>query len=358
MLGVVIAEGIVARRIPWRRSPLDFLLITFIVVYFISGVLSSYRLIAIGETVLLGITIYFTFGPLYQVLQQDRDFLTPFLWAWVGGGVAAAMWGIVSHLLTKLPASTQAIGPNALGTTLLVATGLSVGLLSGTGTAWKFLVAGGIPVLVLGLTLTYSRGAGAGAAGALGVFFLLVELRHSWRAFLLLILIGIAGATFIAFAHPAIDPAVIKRIEGTTFNPNVTHWRVFVAKSALAIFRDHPLLGTGFGTFSLVYPQYRLPGDPNPPTGMPFAHNIFLNTAAEVGALGLAAFTAVIVWAMVAGWQWYARSLSSSDTIRSAAVLSAFMGMLMQQLFDGTIQSVHLGAGLWLLVAILGASRP
>jgi hypothetical protein len=32
--------------------------------------------------------------------------------------------------------------------------------------------------------------------------------------------------------------------------------------------------------------------------------------------------------------------------------------MLTQQLFDGTIQSVHLGAGLWFLIAILGSFRP
>lgn len=356
VLAAVIAEGIAAGRVPWRRSPVDLLLIAFIAVYLISGVLSSYRLIAIGETVLLAVTIYFTFGPLYQLLQRDGTFLTPFLWAWVGGGVAAAVWGILSHLLTKLPASTQAVGPTALGTTLLIATGLSAGLLSAERTVWKILaLAGGMAVLLLGLALTYSRGAWGGALVALGMFFLLAGLRHSWRAFLLLILVGLVGAAFVAIAHPTIDPAVIRRVEGTTFSLNGTHWRVFLARSALAIFRDHPLFGTGFGTFSSVYPQYRLPGDPNP-LPVPFAHNIILNTAAEVGALGLAAFTAIIVWAAVAGWRWYARSHSPSDTIGSAAVLSVFIGMLTQQLFDGTIQSVHLGAGLWFLVAILTAS--
>ena len=79
VLGAVFAEGIAARTIPWRRSPVDFLLIAFIAVYLISGALSSYRLIATGETVLLAVTIYFTFGPLYQLLQRDKNFLTPFL---------------------------------------------------------------------------------------------------------------------------------------------------------------------------------------------------------------------------------------------------------------------------------------
>ncbi len=357
VIAAVVWEWIAEKRIPWRRGRVDSLLTAFVVIFFISGLLSSYRLIAVGEAVLLMLTIYFTFGPLSQMLHRDGTFLKPFLWAWTGGGVGAAAWGILGHVFTKLPASTPAIGPTALGTTLLIAIGLSLGLLSMAGSVWKFLgLAGGIAVLILGLALTYSRGAWGGTIIELGIFFLLVDLRHSWRALLLLLLIGLAGAAFVAVAHPVIDPAVIRRVEGTTFSLAGPHWRVFLARSALAIFRSHPLVGTGFGTFSLAYPEYRFPGDPNP-LPVPFAHNIFLNVAAEGGALGLAAFTAIIGWALVAGWRWHAQSRSPWDRIASAAVLSAFMGMLTHQLFDGTIQSVHLGAGLWFLVAILGAFR-
>lgn len=95
------------------------------------------------------------------------------------------MWGIFTHVLTKLLASTQAIGPTALGTTLLIATGLSVGPFSTTGSVWKFLgLATGISVLILGLALTYSRGAWGGTIISLGIFFPLIGLRHSWRALL------------------------------------------------------------------------------------------------------------------------------------------------------------------------------
>ena len=358
LVGVIVAavaEGVVERRIPWHRSRVDSLLAALVVIFFISGLLSSYRLIAVGEAMLLTLSIYFTFGPLSQLLYRDGTFLTPFLWAWAGGGVGAAAWGILGHVFTKHPASTQAIGPTALGTTLLIAIGVSVGLLSTAESGWTFLrLAAGMAVLTLGLALTYSRGAWGGTIVELGIFFLLADLRYSWRALLLLILIGLAGATFVAVVHPAIDPAVIRRVEGTTFSLAATHWRVFLALSAVAIFRSHPVFGTGLGTFPLVYPQYRLPGDPNP-LPVPFAHNIFLNVAAEGGALGLGAFVAIIGWALVAGWRWHAQSRSPSDRIVSAAVLSTFIGMLTHQLFDGTIQSVHLGAGLWFLIAILGA---
>lgn len=65
VLPAVVAEGIDRGRIPWRRGSADFLLVAFVVIFLISGLLSPYSLIAFGEAILLAVTIYFTFGPLY-----------------------------------------------------------------------------------------------------------------------------------------------------------------------------------------------------------------------------------------------------------------------------------------------------
>ncbi len=353
VLASVIAEGIVAGRIPWRRSRVDVLLAAFILVFVIAGWLSPYRSIAVNVAVLAALTTYVAFGPLYRSLQRDKNFLRPFLLVWVIGGVGAALWGIHIHRLAQTAASTPGIPQNALGTTLQVAVPLSIGLFLASRTAWRYLVVVIVPTLAVGLALTTSRGAWIGGAFALGSFFVLVGLRHSWRAFLILLLIGALGGTYIARAHSPL----IKRM-GTILSLSANQDRVAMAESALAIFRDHPVIGTGFGTFSLIYPMYRMPGDPVSPNPVPFAHNIFLNMAAEGGALGLVTFTAIVVWAIVAGWQWYGASSAPQERILSAAILSAFAGMMVQQLFDGTILSVHLGAGFWFFVAILAAFKP
>jgi O-antigen ligase len=59
--------------------------------------------------------------------------------------------------------------------------------------------------------------------------------------------------------------------------------RVVVARDALTIFTRHPLIGTGLGSFSTVYPQYRsFPSD----LDWDHAHNDYAEALAEAGAAG------------------------------------------------------------------------
>lgn len=352
ILLTVMAEAVLTRRLPWHRSPLDLFLLSFIVVFLVSGVVSPHRSIAVGSAALAALTIYLAFGPLYRHLRGDPGFLSPFLWAWGAGGVAAAVWAIVLHRVTRLPIFTPSLGQNALGTTMLMALLLVLGLFLTSRTRWRFLLAGGCAALALGLALTSAKGAWVGAAVGLASLLLLVGVRRAWRAFPLLLLIATAS-----IALTPSDRLMLLREAAAITHLAVDRSRVALARSALAIFQDHPVLGTGLNTFSLVYPRYKFAGDPNPPT-QPFAHNIFLNMAAEGGVLGLGTFAAIIIWAIVAGWQWHAASDSASATITSAAVLSSFLGAMVHQLFDGTMLSVHLGAGLWSLAAVFAAFRP
>lgn len=350
ILLTVVVEAIRTRTLPWRRSPVDWFLLSFIAAFVISGVASSYRAVAVGSTALAALTIYLTFGPLYDQLQRDKGFLRPFLSAWVAGGIAAAVWAIILRT-PKNAAYTPALGENAVGTTLLVALVLSLGLLLALPAGWRYLVMGGWVLIILGLAFTYARGAWLGAATGLIAFLLLARLRYRSAAIVLLLLIGALGILFtlpennLLLETAATIPALSRNRD-----------RIAQAKSALAIYRDHPLVGTGLNTFTAVYPAYRLPDDPSPTS--PFAHNIFLNMAAEGGALGLATFTATILWSAVAAWRWRTASQAASEIMLSAAIFAALLGLIVNQLFDGTILSVHLSSGLWFLIAIVAAHAP
>ena len=49
-------------------------------------------------------------------------------------------------------------------------------------------------------------------------------------------------------------------------------------------------------------------------------------------------------------------AVDQADALRqtgTTSVLAAFIGAMVHQLFDGTMISVHLGVGLWALLAIL-----
>jgi O-antigen ligase len=62
----------------------------------------------------------------------------------------------------------------------------------------------------------------------------------------------------------------------------MAHWQ---AGWSMAI--DHPLVGVGPGNYEVAYDRYYLPGWP---LALGHAHNIYINTFAELGLLGLAAF--------------------------------------------------------------------
>lgn len=349
ILAATIAEGFLTRRFPWRRSALDIFFAAFLIVFFISGWASAHRSIALGSAVLAALTIYLGYGVLYRVLTRDPGFLKPFLWAWLAGGVLAAGWATVLHKVTGRAAFTPALGQNAVGTTLLIAVLLGLGLYL-VASSWKrYAAALGAAAALVGVAVTYTRGAWLGVALGILVFFFLTELRYTWRGLVLLVVLGIVSFVSLGPERSALFQRAL-----TIPNPAMNQDRVFLFRSALLIFGDNFILGTGLNTFSLVYRNYRLPGDPNPEIH-PFAHNIFLNMAAEGGILGLSAFSAIIVAAAALGWRWYTRSGTRSHTILSASVLAAFFGMMVHQLFDGTVISVHLGTGMWFLIAILAA---
>jgi len=72
--------------------------------------------------------------------------------------------------------------------------------------------------------------------------------------------------------------------------------RMPLFKSAIKIFRNYPVLGTGIGTFEKVIrlPKYELPSSyPVPRNTMLHAHNTYLEIASEMGIIGLLAFLSI-----------------------------------------------------------------
>jgi O-antigen ligase len=215
------------------------------------------------------------------------------------------------------------------------------------------------------LVLTLSRGAWIGAGFGLAALLLFSwrrltqsspRHRHTWVVVLAVVSV-LAGSISLLGG----EPAVLQKKVLSIINPWRNRERLFIARSALAIAADHPLVGSGLNTFFLIHPHPSLRADAlasKPKTRVQsFAHNIFLNMAAEVGLLGLAAFVAVLIRGAAAGWRWYAAAAGIDRTV-SATVLAAFFGLLIHQQFDGTVSSVHISAGLWFLLAIMMANEP
>ncbi len=142
-----------------------------------------------------------------------------------------------------------------------------------TRSAW---FVGCVAISATALLLTHSRG-GMTATGV-GVLTLLVmiclapSLRGPWRAaFGISVLVGAAAVLFVSGA------ATFARVAETSMDLEA---RPEIFQLTLAALADHPLLGTGLGTFQTVFEAYRTPD-------LPFfvnaAHNDYLENMLELG---------------------------------------------------------------------------
>lgn len=111
-----------------------------------------------------------------------------------------------------------------------------------------------------------------------------------------LALVGIAGVAASAALFLWLDPGQIShRLEAVAGLPRAPEAtlgeRLWVARDALGIFRSHPWLGTGLGSFDTVYPAYRtFPSD----LEWDHAHDDYAEALAETGLAGGAAIVLAI----------------------------------------------------------------
>jgi O-antigen ligase len=231
---------------------------------------------------------------------------TPESVPYVLGGLLTAITAVCAYSLAdRLAHSSDAArlsGPlgywNALGILcgmgLLIAGGL---VFSDRLTAVRVAAAASVPLLVGTLYLTHSRGAIlALGAGAFATAFLHPSVQGRGRraaasALLALALVALIvgilraggpgaalGRTVGAFKAPAnAQGKPNKSLLTLSGNNRSDYWRI-----AWRQYRGHPLLGSGAGTFNFYWDR-----DRDTIYGSRDAHNLYLETLAELGPIGL-----------------------------------------------------------------------
>jgi len=211
---------------------------------------------------------------------------------------------------------------------------------------------------VLSLLLSGSRG---------GLIALLVEIQvlivlvfraaadSKRRRLATTLVFGLFSVLLLFFALAPGD--VLHRLEGLanlSHSPDVSlGQRLQVAKDSIEILHAHPLLGTGLGSFSAVYPQYcTFPTDQH----WDHAHNDYAEALAETGLVG----GFLMLWALVLGLRIAFRGLRDRMTregewIRIGAAVGC-CGLLVHGLADFNF---HIPANaLWFAVCLAIATSP
>jgi tetratricopeptide (TPR) repeat protein len=205
--------------------------------------------------------------------------------------------------------------PNSLAAFLLLilpATGV-LACKRGAGIAWRLLFGGLTLMLAGGLVLTISRGAWLGLILALAAWPLLAKGRNwMWRLGGAVAVLGVllAAVATLYFTAPLVKARLDALVRDAGENSRPIMWR-----GAWQIFREHPGLGGGAGSFNVLFEKHRPEYFQDEPQ---WAHNDYLNTLSDYGVVGFTLFFG-------AGLLIIGRSLRG--TIRMAGAAERSLGM-------------------------------
>lgn len=232
----------------------------------------------------------------------------------------------------------------------------------------------GFVVETLALMLTGAKLGIISAAVALLVFAVLLVATKSLRRFNLARLIAMAIVLLpllMVFSGPVRSRIVAAEAGGT--QAHSTEFRKLTWSSTIRMIEAHPLLGVGPGAFGIAYPRYATAG----PTQ--FAHESYLQIAAESGLISLCAFVAallVIAYRSLAalvrqpdvetrrqakisddpagiGWQ----DLLPADgwRVMSCAIFAGLAGSVVRNLADSDWYVPGIALTFWILAGVLAA---
>ena len=193
--------------------------------------------------------------------------------------------------------------------------------------------------------MTYSRGAWLAAMLAFGLWALL--RRSVWPV----VLVGV----FLLGAYLYSPFLFQKRFDslGNMWSGTVSERRI-LWKESIEMIRARPVLGFGINTYSSNVKRFK---DPLHPTDVQYAHNGYLQIAAETGLVGIGVFLTMIFYFLTAMFSVFFKR--AGDAAKDGELLMYAQGlvlgifaMLLQSATDTTLQSLMLSALLWMWIGL------
>jgi len=181
---------------------------------------------------------------------------------------------------------------------------------------WSALV---MPALLVALALTLTRSAWVGTCAALGLLFIIKDLR-------LIAVLPLLAALFVTFAPPQLTNRLYSTFD---LQDPTNRDRFAMARAGVRMVKDRPLTGLGPDLVKEVYPEYRDPGAVQ--EGNPHLHNVPLQIAAERG------LPALLVWCgflVLVVRDLIGRLKDPATKALAASGLAAVAGMLTAGMFE------------------------
>jgi len=161
--------------------------------------------------------------------------------------------------------------------------------------------------------------------------------------------IAIATATgFSALAATQL-PVIGPRLSHVMTPAGTPLRRLDIWIATLRMLRDHPVLGSGLGSYKTVMAPYRAPDPLLDP--QPYPHNIFLSGWTELGLLGMFAFGWIVIALAVRPWIAFARASGFPRALLWGSG-AAFAMIITHGLVDNPYWKNNMSVEFWLIAAL------
>jgi len=241
---------------------------------------------------------------------------------------------------------------NGLGAYLTVIIPLILALIffKGKNLRFRFFVSLTFLLAVWSLIVTFSRGAWLGTL--LGImFFPLVfcfhdQLRKFYFALGLVCVTTVLYVYFGLMFTSSFDLEVLVR-------HSTVDWRLNIWQDGIRMIKDKPFFGHGINTFMQIFKFYRSDINTNPT----YAHNCYIQLAAETGLFGLLSFLWIIGNLFRESFKkvTFFATHDSHLMILSSGLLSGIFAFLVHSFFDTNFYSLQLSVYLWCVIGLLMA---
>lgn len=192
----------------------------------------------------------------------------------------------------------------------------------------------------------------------LAFLFYLANTRSAWLSFLVsFLLVSFVGnkkkviAIFLLIIM-VLSPFLIKDKIGDIFGYTSMQDRYYMWRIGWKIFLEHPIIGNGFNTFFVKFKEFREEKEYKNKKGS-YAHNAYLQIAADTGIIGLAAFLFLIGRVFISAFGYIRKKedlFCRTFAMGLGAGLSAF---LIHSFFDTNLQSLPLATLFWFSLSVL-----
>jgi O-antigen ligase len=326
----------------WIPTPLDIPILVLIILLILSTMFSSHRQTSIWSFILFlnYIIIYYlvihtvhTRAELRQLVYLIigiATFLSVFGFFKIFG-VNPFPWWDYADLPHHVRLTATFGNPDHLAGYMEMAIPLMLGLLLfGHTGAKRFLLIYLTFLLLTALLLTLSRGGWFGAL--IGLLFmaacLLFDRYFKQKRLVLGLMAGTLAVALIVFASTPVVERILTLTEHGV-GPNL-HDRMVVWGGTTDMIAQHPLLGTGPGTFAFAFTKHQHAGLT---TQFMMAHNDYLHFTSELGLI----LIGILVWMLIVLYKRGFKKLNNpSRLVRGTTIgaMSAITALLVHSFFD------------------------